>query len=288
MAHGLEIDAAVLMPEPPPSAPKPHLSVSQLGVMANCGEAYRRRYVEGEKIPPSFPMLRGRAVHGGGEMNFRQKIDTREDMPADQIVDAAVAQFEAEARAGYVLTSEDRGRSLASIQGEATDEVAKLARLHAVSQAPDYQPVSIETAVRVVLPSKSHDLLTVIDLVDDRDRVIDFKTKRRATSPKDVEESLQFTAYAFARQVQTGNLPPSLVMETLVNTGGKQTRQKIATTRNSDDIAVLGARFDQAIRAKEAGIYQPAAIGAWNCQQAWCGYHSTCPFAAGRKGAQGD
>ena len=30
---------------------KPHLSASQLNMIGRCGEQYRRRYVEGEKIP---------------------------------------------------------------------------------------------------------------------------------------------------------------------------------------------------------------------------------------------
>jgi len=267
---------------------KPHLSVSQLNTLANCGEAYRRSYVEREKIPPNYAMLRGRAVHGGAELNFGQKIGSHCDLPSGQIVDASVAQLELEAAKGVELAAEDRGRSRQLVHGEAVDEVAKLARLHATTQAPVYQPVAVETAIRVVLPDKTHDLVSVLDMVDDAGRVVDFKTKRKPMTTGEVAESLQFTAYAFARKIQTGEYPVELVMENLINTGTTQKRQRIATTRGDEDVAVLAARFDAAVRAKEAGIYQPAAIGAWNCCQAYCGYWSTCAYAAGKKGAQGD
>ena len=62
------------MPEEPKKIEKPYISPSQLNTFENCGEAYKRRYLDKEIIPPVVAALRGTGVHRGAEMNFVQKI----------------------------------------------------------------------------------------------------------------------------------------------------------------------------------------------------------------------
>jgi len=110
---------------------KPHSSSTQLEMYWRCPESYRRRYVEGEKIPPGIAPIQGKAYHVGAETNFRQKIESWVDLPKKEIVEAAAAAFDTELAGGYILSEEEVGRGSSVIIGEAKDKLVQLAELHA-------------------------------------------------------------------------------------------------------------------------------------------------------------
>jgi translation elongation factor EF-G len=265
---------------------KPHLSPTQLDMLSKCGEQYRRRYVEGERQPPGMAMLRGTGVHKGIELNFRQKIDSRVDLPAKDVIDAAVSGFESQLKGGYEMNEDEVSRGAAVVIGETKDTVARLAELAADEMCPEYQPVLVEQVVRIELAG-SHDLLGVIDLADERGRVIDTKTAAKSKSQNDADGSMQLTAYSAMHKLATGALPTELRMEVLVDTK-KPKRQTLVTTRGPDDLAALAARIDAATRVIQAGLFVPATPGAWWCSGKWCGFYSTCRFVNSGRAPQGD
>lgn len=258
---------------------KPHLSATQMELYSKCPEAYRRRYIEGEKIPPGVAMLKGTGIHRAAETNFRQKVESHRDLPTSEIVDAAVAAFEAELSGGVLLDPDEESVGATKIIGQAKDDVADLAEVHARQQAPDYQPVWVEEQVRVELPGP-RDLLAVLDLADDQRRVVDFKTAKRAKTQADADDSVQLTVYAAAYQAVQGE-PPSLVrLDTVVQTSKATTRQVVDSARGEPDLVALSRRINAITTAVDAGIFPPTTPGAWWCDPRWCGYHATCPFVA--------
>ena len=70
-----------------------HLSASQLSRFTRCAEMWRRQYIEGDIVPVGAAAHIGQAVHKAAEINFRQKIQSRTDLPADVLQDAAVQEF---------------------------------------------------------------------------------------------------------------------------------------------------------------------------------------------------
>lgn len=253
---------------------KPHISPTQLDSYCRCPEAYRRRYLEGEIIPPDIARLKGKGFHAGAETNMRQKLETREDLPAGEIVDAAVAGFEAAAAGGYVLAEDETEASV----GQAKDSLVGMAKCHATDQAPDYQPVLVEKAVRIELPGP-RDLLGIIDLADDKRRVVDFKTAARKKRQEDADSSVQLTTYAAAYHAETGEPPASLRLDSVVQTaGGKTYRDVLDTERTPADLAALAHRINAVTGAIEAGSFPPASPGSWWCSPRFCGYWSTCPY----------
>lgn len=272
-----------------------NISASALETFWRCGEAYRRRYVEREIIPPGFALMIGSSLHKGAEENFRQKIETHEDLPVDDIVEAAVAEFQSRTTGGdFVLTSEEESIGARKVIGAYTDLVADMADIHARVQAPDYQPIAVEVSTLIELPNASRDLLTVTDLRDDQGRVVDFKTALRKKSRSEVETSTALTAYAAAYRVDFGRDPSSVRLDTVLkprlSTSSSSSTRKRKTTRDSDHRQVLEAtrgephylvlaeRIDATVRAIEAGIFTPTSPTAWQCSQKWCGYARTCPF----------
>ena len=258
---------------------KGYISPSQLSTLARCGEAYRRRYIEGDRRPPGVAILRGKGVHAGAEVNFRQKIETHEDLRPEEIVEAAISSIEiAIAREGLELSEEEAGLSLRSVLGSLKDATARLALLHAIEQAPDYQPKLVEKGVRIVLPNSARDLFGYLDLLDDRGRVVDFKTAGRRKKQTDADVDLALTFYSAAARILEKIETPEVRLDVLVDNKKGPSRQIITSTRDRSDYEVLANRTTNALRVIESGCFTPALPGSWYCSARWCGYWSTCPY----------
>ena len=251
---------------------KPHCSPSQLTLMSRCPEAYRRRYVEGEKIPPGIAMLKGTGVHGGARVNFQQKIESHRDLPVAEIVEAAVATFELELHGGYTI---DEGNPKLVI-AEAKDGVAVLAELHGAEVAPDYQPVLVEQSFRIGLPGPV-DLLGIIDLADDRRRVVDHKTSGKKKPQSEADTSIQLTAYAAGHRILTGEPATEVRLEVLVDKAAPE-RQTLSSDRGEADFEALAHRINAFSHAIQSGSFPPTTPDNWMCAKKWCGFWSTCRF----------
>jgi hypothetical protein len=256
---------------------KPHISATQLEMFWRCAEQYRRRYIEGERIPPAVALIQGRAFHIGAETNFRQKIESHADLAATEIVEAAAAAFDAELAGGYALTDEEVSRGAASVLGAAKDKTVQLVACHADEQAPDYQPVAVEHTTRIVFPQATHDLLGVTDLRDERGRVVDFKTAARKPSAEAADSSTQLTIYAAAFHVDTGTTPEEVRLDVVTKTK-TPARHVVRSRRTPTDMQVLLNRVNVTLDSLNKGSFPPASPGAWCCSPKWCGYWATCPY----------
>jgi len=228
-------------------------------------------------LPPGVALLLGTGVHRGAEHNFRQKIESHEDLPAAEIVEAAVSAFEAETHGEYALTDDEASVGAAKVLGQAKDKLADMAEVHAIEQAPDYQPLLVEHATRIEFPGATHDLLGITDLRDDKQRVTDFKTAARKKAQSEVDKSIQLTIYAAAYQIDHGEPCSEVRFDTITKTKTPQ-RQLLRSTRTRADFAALVARVNATLAGINAGIFVPASPGDWVCDPKWCGYWATCPY----------
>lgn len=290
------IPEAVQAPEAVPKK-KAYISPSQLNTFENCGEAYRRRYIEKEIIPPGVAALRGGSVHKGAEMNFEQKIESRVDLPKDQIVERAVAEFDARMKAeGLFLDPEAQARGKAIVVGEEKDTTVRLAGLFSDQVAPVYQPTAVEQKITIELPESPRDLLGIIDLtatlVADPARgegIIDYKTGKKTKSQGEFDTSAQITLYDLAYRAKRGKAPDFLQVEQLVDLKSGPKRVVNTTTRSVADFKPAVARVNAMISGLEKGAFLPANAGAWNCSPKWCGYFGTCQFVnSERRAAAGE
>lgn len=257
---------------------KPHLSPSQINMASRCMEQYRRRYIEGEKIPPGVAMIKGTAVHGANKVNMTQKMESRVDLPLAEIREAAAAEFDKSIAGGFLLTAEEQGRGPKTVIGEAKDEAVAMADFYGQCQAPDYQPVMVEKMIRITLPMCSHDLLGIVDLADDKDRVTDFKTAGRKKNKTEAEVSVQLTTYAAAFKAATGRDATELRLDTIVKTKKRISRDVLIGTRTPADYQVLANRMNAILASIKAGIFLPADPSSWACSTKFCGYAMTCPY----------
>lgn len=280
-------------PAPEAASKKPYISPSQLNTFENCGEAYRRRYIEKEIIPPGVAALRGGGVHKGAEMNFKQKIESRVDLPKKDIVDRAVAEFDGRMKAdGLFLDAEAAARGKDIVVGEERDTTARLAGLFRDTVAPIYQPTTVETTIKIELPNSPRDLLGILDLtgiikapeavmevIDPAapEGIVDYKTGKKTKSQAEFDSSAQITIYDLSYRAKHGKPPAFLRVEQLIDTKVPK-RVLTETTRTIADIKPAVARVNAMISGLEKGVFMPANAGAWNCSPRWCGYYTTCAF----------
>jgi len=271
------------------AAPKrQHFSASQLDMYCRCPEAYRRRYLEKDVIPPSAGQARGKGMHVGAAENMRQKLQSGRDLKPAEIIEIGMNAFDIETKGGFTLNAEEASRGFAVVVSDAAHDLREILDVHARQQAPDYLPTLVEEPVRIELPNAPRDLLGVLDLATTENEVVDFKTAKRSKSQADVDSSVQLTIYAACHQVATGRPAAFVSLDTVVQLAKSTKRQKLTGTRDAHDFNALANRINAVQHAIDAGSFPPAAPGSWNCSDRWCGFHSTCPFVNSRRGSQGD
>lgn len=243
-----------------------------------CGEAYRRRYVEGEKDLAGTAALRGSGVHGGAQVNHIQKKKSGKDLPKQDIVDAAVAAYEErKSKEGFRLTPDEMSIGVTPALARTVQTITVLTGVYADQVAPGIEPDLIEEKITVEIPGTDVDLAGTLDLSTVDGRIKDFKTSTRSKSQKDADESSQLTMYDFLYEKKTGRKPSGVDLEVLVDLKTPK-HQRLSTVRTQRDRQVLFNRINVMLNSRKAGIFAPAAVGSWNCSAKWCGFWDTCPF----------
>lgn len=259
---------------------KPYLSPTQVDMYLNCGEQWRRRYVEGDVIPPGIALVKGTAVHLGSEHNFEQKIKSKKDLSKKKIVDRAVSGFDDRVREeGLFLTEEDEARGKKIVKGEGIDSTARLAGLYAEEVAPKYQPKEVEIKQRLVLEKSKYDLLAILDLTTVENNILELKTGAKKKSQSDWDKSTQLTIQAVTHRAHSGQMPGKITVEQLVDSGKSPPKlHTFETTRTAADFGPLASRLNAVINGITAGVFIPASPGHWGCGPKYCGYWQTCPY----------
>lgn len=253
------------------------ISASKLAHFVLCGESFRRRYIENEKRPYSFAASRGTAVHKAVEENFKQKIESREDIPVRDFVDLAVTEYDERMRSGEIeRAGKERQVDRGVLTGRTRDAVADLATFHIRKQAPEYLPLVVEEWFEIQLPGRK--LRGRLDLGTRNYSVVDFKT--RATSPHSDEahRSIQLTTSAAGFRAITGSPAVSVALDVTVNRASDVKRVKLNSERTAADFEALAERLDTVDRSIDAGIFLPADPHSWYCKSGQCPYFEECKY----------
>lgn len=261
-----------------------HLSPSQLDMIARCPQQWYRRYIAGEIAPPGIAMLKGTGMHAAAAVNGRQKIRSRRDLPIRELREIAAEEFATQTAGGYMLSIDEESRGVKVVLAEAKDQCASLAQAYGQCQAPEYQPVLVEEKFTLALPNV--DMVGVIDMVDRKGIVVDWKTTSRAKSQADVWSSVQLTCYASAVAKLKGRLPLEVRLDCLVEKSKGIERAVVSAKRTPQHFAALSARINSVMNfidraGADPNAYPPADPGCWQCNSKWCGFARTCRFYCG-------
>ena len=251
-----------------------YLSVSQLDTFTRCGEQFRRRFLEGEFIPPGIAARIGSGVHKAAETNWREKMRTGEDMPLDAVQDCAAEAYNNLLKEGVFFAPDElSGAKQAMADGK--DTAVSLATLFRRELAPKIMPALVEEKIFINLPGLDLPVVTILDLFTEDKCLRDLKTSEKEWSEDKAHASNQPTAYREAVKQATGEYPAHIFFDVLVS--AKPTALQILSTRRDEqDTAILARKFQIMCAAINAGIFPPAQPDHWCCSPRFCGYYFTC------------
>lgn len=258
---------------------RPHISSSSIDTYTDrCGEMYRRRYIEKERVPPSTPMVQGSAIHAGSELNFRQKIVSFKDLSSSKIQEATAEAFDNQIKTeGFFPTTEESGRGADIVLGEAKDRAVILSDIYSKHVAPAHQPVMVEEFQRIRLNDEL-DLLAKLDLVNDKQQIVDLKSSKKSWSQGQVDNSTQLTIYAMVYRAITGKDAAGIMAENVVNAPKNPKHRRLETTRSQKDYVKLVEKINLFLAGVKLGVFLPAAKGSWYCSEEYCGYARSCKY----------
>lgn len=253
---------------------KPHLSVSQLSMLARCAKQWEFRYVKGVKSPPGVAATIGKGTHRAIELNLGQKMAWGTLLETDEVQaaarDALVREWEREAPIMH-----DGDPNL----GQATDTAVALATLHHRERAPQIEPLALEQSFRIEVPGLAHDVEGVID-ISTPGEIIDTKTSGKSPKEDAIERSIQMPAYHLHASL-AGNPEKTVSLDYLVKTRVPQLRTIGPMAFDASDHHRFLRRVELASKVVQSGIFQPADPDkSWWCSKKWCGYWDACEFGS--------
>lgn len=261
------------------------MSNTRLAMLARCGEQYRRRYIEGHKVPPDVGLIVGRAVDSAVSENLEHKMGTGELLEAEAVQEAARDALHAGWSGEEIkLSDEEIELGPSKVRGQAVDKTVRLASLHHNRIAPQLEPTSVQRRWEVDMADAGYPT-TLVGIIDvEEDRILrDTKTSKKSPAKDQADKSEQLTLYALGVMVNDGTIPEKLTLDYLVDKANPEAKV-LETTRTEEDFPPVLARIERALGVIEAGAFAPANPETdWWCSPRWCGYWSTCPFV--RRGA---
>jgi hypothetical protein len=254
---------------------KPQLHVSALGMM--CMEAFRRRYMEGESIPPGIALIVGTGTHKSVDANMHHKIETGELLATDAITDAARDGVnQAWDKDGVKLEPEELQLGIKVVRGQAVDKAVRLATIHHKEKAPRINPTHAERPWTLEIKGYPLDLAGRID-IQEADSVRDTKTSGKTPAENCAQKSLQLKAYALAVRILDGKAPSKVFLDYLIDTKVPKSASFEHEPDSEDFQAVLN-RIEIIAMAMQHGVFVPVEPTHWCCDPKYCGYYQTCRY----------
>lgn len=282
----------------------PHTSASALKQFNTCPEQFRRVRILGERARPSGAILWGRADHAAVEQNFRQKVETREDLDIelvktifaeelDRAVDfhGEVQEVEWDSKEPN-LTASDARKRMAAVK----DQGVQLVGLYQQQEAPRVQPLAVEEPFSIELPGVPVPVNGIIDVEADlaewwklgapvHERLIDRKTVG--------QQKIRGEWVIQGRIYQLVKAKP-IEFQLSLKPGPKRKRPKVVTAFKAEDpsqfvheppppaLTIAQIRRTMVAIAECYSIYGPddpwpdAISHDWACS--YCGFQPTCPW----------
>lgn len=236
------------------------LSPSQVNTFLTCPAKWYFRYALGLKEPATGSLALGTAFHAAMAANFRQKTETKHDLPTETVQDFfseafAIAAADAEFRDEEdPVALNETGRAL----------IAK----YVADAAASVQPKAVELPVQGVIAGVR--VQGIVDLVDTDGRIIDCKTASRRPAGITADYGLQLTTYSMITPGATG----ACRLDTVTKTQDVQLVQQSCTI-DAEERRYAETIYPMVQDGMRDGIYTPRR-GSPLCSRRYCGYWREC------------
>lgn len=112
-----------------------HLSYSSVSTYLGCPKLWESQHILGKRQPPSTAQELGSAYHAAQEVNYRQKIDSGNNLSVDDIVNVCAA---------YITS---KARVLRSQQADLIETGERMLRAYYASKLASFIPIKVEDRV---------------------------------------------------------------------------------------------------------------------------------------------
>jgi CRISPR/Cas system-associated exonuclease Cas4 (RecB family) len=240
--------------------PAPVLSPSQVRCFFDCPARWWFKY--GLQLPErkNSSLALGLAVHQALEVNFREKIETREDLETIGVV-MVFREAWMEQVPETVFTSDES-------QGDLRRLGERLVAKYMDEVAPKVEPAAVELDVQGEISGVA--VRGRVDVLDVEGRLIDFKTASRRPSHVSPDYAFQLATY----QQITPGASGEVRIDSLVKTQTVQIVQQ-AYTVGEPDIRATQVLYPMAQKAMGTGMYCPNRQSML-CSQKHCSFWKHC------------
>lgn len=239
-------------------------------------------------MPPAVKMLLGTATHSAVEHDMRQKVESKEDVPTNEVLDKYDAAFDDEVKLGV---EEDEPL------GKAKDDGIRMLRLFMEGSddqpavAPKLQPLWVERATqfRVI---KEHvegcprdggcvcgvPFNVTLDMATEEPAgavIRDLKTTGRM--PSGGMHLMQVAAGAIGFEVETGEAPADTAIDYLIRTKKAKHHEERWGPVDAHMKRVFATQVDHAVKMIEAGLFPTTGTEGIVPACGSCHYKPICP-----------
>lgn len=249
-----------------------HRSISQMGTYTSCGRKYKYTYIDNKKtMKENSDLVLGLALHKAQEFNYKQKIDSRKDLPLEEIEDFMVE---------YLITAfknNEDNEDFFKIKynkkqtGDGLIILAKSMLKELYTQVMvNTQPLFVE--LPVVIEILGQKFLMYIDLIDEDWVVRDLKTSGQKFSEASIDNSTQLIGYALGFRTKFGRKETAVQYDVVTKNKAPQI-QKLRTVISDAKIARFLNSLEQINKGIEAEIFPPVD-NQMTCS--WCDFKDIC------------
>lgn len=256
---------------------------SSLTALQDCGEKFRRRYVEREYRPPSTRLLRGTVIHTAVGAAMLRKLKGADLPSVEEVADTAASSFGKAWSEGVALQPDEAELGKDAVRDRVKDMVVNLSVLHRTQVAPTIAPVGVEHRITVKPQDMDITIQGTIDLAAQRPTGVaihDTKSGEKSPAKDMADDSQQFSMYGLLWLYKTGQLPVDYEQNHLVQTPAKKDLKHVTlnTTRDLEDMRTLVERLNTGVAAVAKGTFVPASPSSWWCDPKWCEFHGDCVY----------
>jgi PD-(D/E)XK nuclease superfamily len=287
------------LPERYDGEPLRHLSPSSYSLWVSCPEAWRRRYIKGEKPPPSGSMFLGSRVDDALSAYHRRILEHGDRLAVDQVLALYREQWHAELEAEREKQGVDWDDELTERAAfELGRQAVELAMAELVPQLGD--PVDVQRRLEFcIADGLEWTVLCYLDLETLKDSgdgppaptVVDFKVKGSPISQDQADSDPQAGIYLAGRWLE--GYPAEELLFAQIAKPGKRRKQMaaslVSTTRTAGQMRGVLARVALAASQIVAsydrfGPDQPWGFAdptSWKCSARFCAAWGSCPGGRG-------
>jgi hypothetical protein len=244
---------------------------SEIKTYLMCGKRWEFEYVHGLRGLSSPEATIGSSADAAISMNLAQKVETKTDLPVEQLLDNCSADFE-KRKLETAWDPEDD-------QGQSKDHAISIVKLFQSKVAPFIRPKRVQEKF-LIETDGGFDLGGTIDYRDIDGWIGDLKTtSRQRASSFVVSRSFQPAMYDYAARA-IDPVSPHVGFRFDIFTRPTKTLpaeyKPVSGVVTSQDHEWLFLSIAQVHSAIQAGIALPSPEGSWYCSAKWCPYWGSC------------